>query len=1051
MEEQINTGARAILASMRVQPARWREISFVVAHLGWTLVPFVLIVSLVAKDSRIDWLAIFCWLSAYTVYQVLLEILSKHKKVLYETSRLRFVRMLMMALWGIVLVYFTGRAQSYFWIILLWPLFASVLYFERWTIMCYIVIAGFYIGISLAAAGPVAGTNIALLLVNLIVLLLFVVVFRYLMGSIQMYQALERKVWLDTAPGLQEVLDAVLKQAVALVDAKDGSLMLVNEKGDLYFRARVKGLVPKSKVERTFKFGEGIAGWVAENRKPHLCLDIENDPHFVSIVSGSPIRSLVSVPIISHGVLLGVVSVDSDKPKRFSMADVELLQTLAGQVVEAIERAQLLESLKQISESTLTGTQDVYEQIVAAVQRFTACPVALWQASEKNKAQATIRAHRGLRTEYVRDRILDLERSVTSKAIRAAEPIEVPNILEHPDVSPPTKEEAKKQDWKSMLVLPLLAKPGRAVGTLNIYSVVEKRFTFWEQNLLRIFASQAGVAIQNARLRQQEQTLHEIGQGIGVLGVEEISKLVYDKASQLMDTTNFSLCLYDKEKGQLDYKLWVYEGQLVEKVPPELTGLTGWVISEKKTLLINDWDKEEKDFPVKARIVTARQRSWLGVPLLVGEAVIGVMATQSPQPCAFDLETQRLLEAIASQAAIVIQNARLHTELYALGMEINRGGLKTEEIFQKTVQSIIRVSDASAANMLLLHDTDDPALSVSQPPTLSISKGLGEDYDDKVKPRPGGLTFHTLKHRTPQAVSHPDDSPGINPVALERGTLAYLCLPMKIQESIIGVLFVHYNQPHVFAKSEIVMLSLFANQAALAIENARQRERLEMSAAIAWTGITYSSLAHRITQQTATIRNLVWELCQRLQEQPDIVERLDSIDRFVQTIGEIPRQAQLPFKDQAEVNNLNDVLREEVPKWCAPDYGIELRFQLTTEDVFVRADRRRLAIVFEMLVPNAVRAMRDSDKKCLIVESTIRGGRAEIKITDTGKGIPKQVQERLFKEPIPKAQGIGENGVGLIITRTILVRYGGDVKLERTGPTGTTFLIELPLLRVASK
>jgi signal transduction histidine kinase len=93
--------------------------------------------------------------------------------------------------------------------------------------------------------------------------------------------------------------------------------------------------------------------------------------------------------------------------------------------------------------------------------------------------------------------------------------------------------------------------------------------------------------------------------------------------------------------------------------------------------------------------------------------------------------------------------------------------------------------------------------------------------------------------------------------------------------------------------------------------------------------------------------------------------------------------------------------------------------------------------------------MKASVHKKLTVRSEIRGQRMVVEIENTGEEIPKEVHDKLFKEPVPKAEGAEGSGVGLLIARTIMRRYGGDIELVRTGREGTMFSLWLPLRRAS--
>src|SRR5205807_9705255 len=200
--------------------------------------------------------------------------------------------------------------------------------------------------------------------------------------------------------------------------------------------------------------------------------------------------------------------------------------------------------------------------------------------------------------------------------------------------------------------------------------------------------------------------------------------------------------------------------------------------------------------------------------------------------------------------------------LHKLGLIINSGTLDVPQIFIQTVQSIKRISGAKGAHMLLFQDIDDETIGPADKVVLSKSVGLGDDYDEKVRPRPDGLTFRVLRDRKYYVVQNPDEPPGVNPLAYERGTRAYICMPMEAPTNMIGVLFVYYTEERSFSEDEIEMLSLFTNQAALAIENTRQREKLEIMEAVTWMGIQFSDMAHSMGTEldamkiaTATLRD----------------------------------------------------------------------------------------------------------------------------------------------------------------------------------------------------
>ena len=99
----------------------------------------------------------------------------------------------------------------------------------------------------------------------------------------------------------------------------------------------------------------------------------------------------------------------------------------------------------------------------------------------------------------------------------------------------------------------------------------------------------------------------------------------------------------------------------------------------------------------------------------------------------------------------------------------------------------------------------------------------------------------------------------------------------------------------------------------------------------------------------------------------------------------------------------------------------------------------------DILIDNAVDSMVKLQDRRIKISSLQVNHRAEILISDTGRGIPADLQDRLFREPIAKPKGTKGLGMGLLFAHMIVQTYGGEIRLEKTGETGTTMVIALPL------
>jgi len=262
---------------------------------------------------------------------------------------------------------------------------------------------------------------------------------------------------------------------------------------------------------------------------------------------------------------------------------------------------------------------------------------------------------------------------------------------------------------------------------------------------------------------------------------------------------------------------------------------------------------------------------------------------------------------------------------------------------------------------------------------------------------------------------------------------------------VLGVLFVHYDEPRAFPTSEIEMLSLFSNLCAAAIESAQYREELQVNASVAWMGIELSEMGHDITSKVGTLGNLLDGLEPRLQSDASGLEILQKLRQLKSEIAAIPGRDFIPYRSSFERMQLNDFLRAEVPRWCeaagvTPDFE-----QVTDDETWIEVHRARLARVVKILATNAVRALRGLPERRIVVETRIGGGRVIADFTNRGSRISSQIQQRLFHEPIPPGMGAQGKGVGLLIARSMVVGFGGDLELLSSTDRQTTFRLWLPL------
>jgi signal transduction histidine kinase/uncharacterized protein YigA (DUF484 family) len=233
-----------------------------------------------------------------------------------------------------------------------------------------------------------------------------------------------------------------------------------------------------------------------------------------------------------------------------------------------------------------------------------------------------------------------------------------------------TPEEAARVNLlRAILFLPLSTK-NRLVGWLNLGARRSgEGYTAEDVALLVALADRAAVAIENARLFAERErwltelaVLNEIGQAINsARSLEQTLEMIYHETGRLMDTANFYIALFNPQKQEVSFPVHIKGGQRVATPSRRFgNGLTEHILRTQQPLLIAE-RVADKVRSLELDLLGPPACSWLGVPILREGQATGVIAVQSTDPNSpYDVEDLNILTAIANQAAIAIENARLY-------------------------------------------------------------------------------------------------------------------------------------------------------------------------------------------------------------------------------------------------------------------------------------------------------------------------------------------------------------------------------------------------------
>ena len=202
---------------------------------------------------------------------------------------------------------------------------------------------------------------------------------------------------------------------------------------------------------------------------------------------------------------------------------------------------------------------------------------------------------------------------------------------------------------------------------------------------------------REARLRVLNRIADAVG---GTLEIDTLVETVYQQVTPLFRTDAFYLALYDEDTDELNFRLQVDEG--IREVPERQqlgSGLSSWIIRNRKPLLIDDFDHLPEGVPVPQLYGTMKMPlSWLGVPMLARDRVLGVICIQTYQYRSYGEEEQLLLSTIAEQVAAAVQNARLY-EAVARELAEHR---KTEQSLKESEEQFRNLAEQSP-NMIFIN------------------------------------------------------------------------------------------------------------------------------------------------------------------------------------------------------------------------------------------------------------------------------------------------------------------------------------------------------------
>jgi GAF domain-containing protein len=853
---------------------------------------------------------------------------------------------------------------------------------------------------------------------------------------------------------------------------------------------------------------------VVRNRAPLNSADAQSDPRLPETQHESArlrgYRSFVVVPLLRHNEAIGTLGVARGEPGGFTDDEIAVLQTFADQAVIAIENVRLFKETKealeqqtatseilQVISSSPTDIQPVFESIAesamelcdaqfSAVFRFDA--KLLHFAAHSGWSPAGVDA---LRREFP---IVPHRRSAGGRAILSGAVVHIPDVYADAEYA----LGAVGDILRSTVAVPML-REGVAIGTINVARFEPGPFSARQIELLKTFADQAVIAIENVRLFKELQTSNRdlttaleqqtaTSDLLKVIGrssfdLQPVFETLIGNAVRLCGAEHGVIRRFDGERLRFaaqyntgpELEAYVQQNPIV----PERGSAAGRAALERHTIHIED-ALSDPEYTFGVQHLVAPIRTVLAIPMVRAGALLGVITIHRHEVRAFGDSHIALMETFADQAAIAIENARLLTELRERTAELTRsvdeltalgevGQAVSSTLELDTVLSTIvgRAVQLSGTDGGIIYEYDETAATFhvraahqTEPEHLEALRAtplkLGE-----------GALGSAAVTRAPVAVEDilaegASVASQVRHILARLGYRSLLAVPLLREDRILGGLVVWRRQPGRLSAEVVSLLQTFATQSALALQNARlfreiEQKSRQLEVASQHKSEFLANMSHELRTPLNAIIGFSEVLTDRMfgelnekQEEylKDIYASGTHLLSLINDILDLSKieagRMELELTDfhlPTAIENALMLVRERAGR-----RSLTLQTNIDERLGQIQADERKVRQVVLNLLSNAIKFTPEGGR--IEVGAAPKDGFVEVSVSDTGIGIAPEDQEKVFEEfrqVGTAAKKIEGTGLGLTLCRKFVELHGGRIWVKSEVGVGSTFSFSLPL------
>jgi two-component system, NtrC family, sensor kinase len=677
----------------------------------------------------------------------------------------------------------------------------------------------------------------------------------------------------------------------------------------------------------------------------------------------------------------------------------------------------------------------------------------------------------------------------TQRAILTGRIVHVPDIREDPEYT--YGDIARAADFRSVLSVPML-RDGRPIGAITVFRDVAKPFPDSQIELLRTFADQAVIAVENVRMfNETREALDQQTATADILRVisssptdtQPIFEAIVESAMQLCDPVYSAAVRLEGGLIHLvAHRNWSGEGLAMARrlfpMSPDADHLSARAIQESR-IIHRQHLQSDPAVPASSRELAIAQgyQTLLIVPMLrEGRAIGAIIVANAEAP--FSDKHVTLLKTFADQAVIAIENVRLFKALEARTTQLTRsvdelralgdvGQAVSSTLDLETVLSTIvsRATELAGMDGGSIYEYDE----VREEFYLHTADRLPDDLVAALRATPirkgeGALGQMAITGEPVQIRDIMDEGSyqsRVREKLLRLGYRSLLVVPLMRDSHLLGGLAVNRKSTGEFDADVISLLKTFATQSALAIQNARLFREIELKGRQLETASHHKSeflanMSHELRTPLNAIIGFSEVMSERLfgelndkqaEYMRDITESGRHLLALINEILDLSKiEAGRMELDLAEfelgtaIGNTLTLVRERADRRSIR-LGCEIEDGVTT----IQADERKVKQVLLNLLSNALKFTPEGG--AIDVRASATSDLVEVAVTDTGVGIAPEDLEAVFEEfrQVGSAtRKIEGTGLGLAISRKFIELHGGRIKATSTLGSGSTFAFTLP-------